>query len=71
MVNTQLLDDAISKSGLRQNYIYEKIGISAQAFDKKKKNKIKFRKAEIFVINTLLNLSEEDSKAIFFADEVQ
>ena len=69
MVNTQLLDDKISRSGLKTGFICEKIGISRQAFYKKKNNINCFREAERFVIKTILNLSDEEVSEIFFAEK--
>ena len=70
MVNTQLLDAKINSSGLRIGYIVDTIGLSRNGFDKKRKGKNKFRKAEIYVLCDLLHLTEEDKQAIFFANEV-
>ena len=38
MVNAQLLDEKIEKSGYKLNYICEKIGISRSGFNLKEKN---------------------------------
>ena len=66
MVNTQLLDEKIKASGLRVGFIVDKIGISRQAFDKKRKGKTSFRVAEIYVISDLLNLNDESKMKIFY-----
>lgn len=67
MVNTQLLEARIHESGLRQNFIVDKIGISNQAFAKKKNNETPFRVSEIYVLCDLLNITNEtDKKKIFF-----
>ena len=70
MVDTQHLVKKIEESGLKTSYIVEKMGISRQAFDFKKRNKRKFRIAEIYVLCDLLNIPDEDRQSIFFADEV-
>ena len=68
MVNTQLLDDKILSSGLKIGFIIEKLGISRQAFDRKKKNVYPFRCAEVYVICDLLQITDEQEKMeIFFA----
>ena len=67
MVNAQLLDDKIEKSGYKLNYICEKIGISRSGFNLKRNNKIPFRTSEIYVISDLLNISDEEKQSIFFA----
>lgn len=70
MVNTQLLDMKIEESGLRIGYIIEKIGLSRNGFDKKRKGKTPFRIAEIYVLCDLLRLSDSEKSEIFFADKV-
>lgn len=68
MVNTPLLDACIKESGLRVGYIIEKLGLSRNGFDKKRKGVTPFRTAEIYVLCDLLKLSEENKNNIFFAD---
>jgi len=70
MVNTQLLVDRIKNSGLKISFIVDKMGISRQAFDNKKKNKTPFRGSEVYVLCDLLNISDTDKQGIFFAKEV-
>ena len=69
MVDTQLLDEKIKSSGLKCGYIVEKLGISRQAFDRKRNNKYAFRGAEIYVICDLLKITDDNEKnRIFFAN---
>jgi len=68
MLNAQLLDDRIEKSGLKIGFIVDTLGISRNAFDKKRKGKTPFRTAEIYVLSDLLKLSDADRTGIFFAD---
>lgn len=68
LVNTQLLEDRISKSGFKPKYLYEQLGISRYAFYLKKKGDRPFRAAEIYVLSDLLNISAEEKQAIFFAN---
>ena len=70
MVNSQLLDARIEKSGLKYSYIYETLGISRTAFLKKRNNKYPFRGAEIYTLCDLLKIPEDEKMAIFFADNV-
>lgn len=70
MVDTISLERKISESGYKPSFIIDKLGISRQAFDFKKKNKRKFRTAEIFVLCNLLNISDNEKEEIFFAKEV-
>ena len=71
MVNTLLLDEKIEQSGLRIGHIVEKIGLSRNGFDKKRKGKTPFRIAEIYVLSDLLGLSDAEKSAIFFPDKVE
>lgn len=70
MVKTQYIDsdkllDYISKSGYRQSHIIEQLGISRQAFDKKKKGITSFRASEIYVLCDLLKIPAEERPKIF------
>lgn len=71
MINTQLLDEKIRQSGLKQNFIVDKIGISNQAFSKKKNNKTPFRVSEIYVICDLLDITDDERMNIFFDAQVE
>ena len=71
MVNTQLLDEKIQKSGLKKDFIYDTLGISRTAFWKKRNNVLPFKGAEIFTLCTLLHVKDDTEKMeIFFADDV-
>lgn len=65
MVDTQLLDEAIEKSGLKISYIVECLGLSRQGFDKKRKGITPFRASEIYVLCDLCHISEADRPKIF------
>lgn len=71
MLNTQLLDERIEKSGLRIGFIVETLGLSRNGFDKKRKGKTPFRTAEVYVICDLLKLSDYDRDLIFFPEKVE
>jgi len=64
-VNTELLKEYISKSGLRISYIVDTLGISRQAFDKKCKGIISFRAPEVYVICDLLKIPDNVKADIF------
>lgn len=64
-VDTALLDQAIKDSGLKTGFITEKLGISRQGFDKKRKGQISFRASEVYVLCDLLRLTEEAKSKIF------
>lgn len=65
-IDTELLNSYIEKSGLKINYITEKLGISQTAFNKKRAGKTPFRGAEIYVLQDLCGISNEDSMKIFY-----
>ena len=67
MVQVQLLDEAIKKSGLRTDYLAENLGITRVNFSNKKNGHQDFRTSEIFVLCTLLKLTDEERDAIFFS----
>lgn len=66
MIATQLLDVYIEKSGLKISFIVEKLGISRNAFDKKRKGITPFRVSEVYVLCDLLHISDEDKGKIFY-----
>ena len=70
-IDTKLLEEYIEKSGLRVGYICKQLGISRQAFDKKKKGITAFRQSEIYVVCDLLRITDVSVKnQIFFAQNV-
>lgn len=70
-VDTALLDEYIEKSGLRIAYICEQLGISRQAFDKKRKGLNAFRQSEVYVMCDLLRITDvADKTKIFFTQNV-
>lgn len=64
-VDTNLLNEYIEQSGLRISFIVEKLGITRQAFDKKRKGLNSFRASEVYVLCDLLRISEEVKHKIF------
>lgn len=69
-VDTELLDLAIAKSGLKTNFIVDKLGISRQAYNKKRLGKSAFRQSEVYCLCTLLGLDETESTKIFFPEKL-
>ena len=64
-VDTKLLDEYIEKSGLRVGFIVETLGISRQAFDKKRRGVISFRAPEVYVLCDLLKIPGDIKPKIF------
>ena len=65
-VDRELLDNAIKNSGLKVSFICDTLGISRQAFDKKRKGINSFRKSEVYVICDLLRITDNSLKAKIF-----
>ncbi len=70
MTNTKLLRERIDQSGYKIRFVAEKIGLTYQGLLNKINNRRQFRADEIQALYELLDLSEEDRVAIFFATEV-
>lgn len=68
-IDTELLDKAIEDSGLKVSYIVDTLGISRQAFDKKRKGDYAFRKSEVYVLCDLLRISDDALKTKIFFPE--
>jgi hypothetical protein len=71
-IDVKLLEDAIEKSGLRIQHIIDNLGISRQAFDKKRKGQVAFRQSEVYVMCDLLKITDDNMKMrIFFPGSVR
>ena len=64
-VDTELLNEYIKKSGYRIDYIVDTLGISRQAFDRKRKGNISFRAPEVYVLCDMLKIPEDVKPKIF------
>ena len=64
-VDTKLLDEYIAKSGMKVGYLVDTLGISRQAFDKKRKGVYAFRAAEVYVLCDLLKIPADIKDKIF------
>jgi len=64
-VDTKLLDEYIDKSGYRMSHIIKTLGISRQAFDKKRKGITSFRAPEVYVLCDLLKIPDDVKPKIF------
>lgn len=70
MVNTQLLDEYIEKSGLKICYICERLGITRQAFGRKRRGISPFKAAEVYVLCELCHITDDKEK-IFLPSDVK
>ena len=65
-VDIKLLNDVIEKSGLRNSFICETLGISKQSWSNKRRGVTAIRQSEVFVLSVLLHLEKEEAEKIFF-----
>lgn len=70
MTNVVLLAERIRRSGFKLQYIAERCGLTYKGLLPKLKGKREFKQSEIVALRELLKLSDNDSNAIFFANEV-
>lgn len=68
MTNTDMLKEKINLSGYKIGFIAEKCGITYQAFLNRMKGEIEFRIDEARALKEILNLTEEETNDIFFAN---
>lgn len=72
MTNTKALQKYVDDSGLKQEYIAKKLGISSNAFARKRDNFFEFKPTEIDTLCDILHIDTlEERFAIFFAKEVE
>ena len=71
MTNTQMLNERIERSGLKQSFIAKQLGLSSYGFARKRDNQSEFLPSEINKLCELLCItSVEERFAIFFASKV-
>lgn len=68
--NKETLEPRLASSGLKIDYIVDTLGITRQGFAKKRCGNTLLRKAEVFVLCTLLHIPTEDIP-IFFTEKVE
>lgn len=67
MVDTLLLEGAISESGKKKSYLADKVGISVQNLRLKMNNKLVFNSNEVTVLCEELGITRlTDKEKIFF-----
>ena len=70
LVHSELLQEVIDKSGYREDYIYEQLDMTGQAWRDKKKGRTPFRVPEVFMLCSILNIEDNDLKTkIFYPEE--
>lgn len=72
LTDTKALQKRINESGLKQEFIANKLGLSSYGFAKKKNNETEFKPSEIDVLCKILHIDTlEERFAIFFSSEVE
>lgn len=66
VIDSELLDNYIQKSGIKTAFICQNMGISRQAYYQKKTGKSSFRESEIYVLRDLAKIPAEDLGKIFY-----
>lgn len=71
MVNTELLEDIISRSGKKKEYLAEKLRLSRQGFYLKCKGINDFTATEVYILCGELGIENlADKERIFFSRDV-
>lgn len=70
MVDKKKLNEAINRSGLKRKAIAQRLGISDHALSNKINSQSSFKISEVLTLEDVLNLTENDTRAIFFNREV-
>ena len=64
-VDNELLTYYLKESGVKIGLICNKLGISRQAFDRKRKGLISFRASEVYVLCDILHIPDDVKPKIF------
>lgn len=69
-MNAKLLKDKIKESGLKITFVAESCGLTYQGFANKINGIRDFKLVEADKLKQILNISDDDFKAIFFDNDV-
>lgn len=70
MTNSELLKQAIRNRGIKLGWVADTLGITRQALSDKISNRTEFKASEINTLLTILDLTMQEGKDIFFAEKV-
>lgn len=70
MVDTQSIDKLITDSGLKREFIADKMGITRQTLTNKINGNVDFYSKEILSLCEVLGISDRDRNKLFFANNV-
>lgn len=69
MTNVKLLDEKIQQSGLKKQFIAEKIGVTPTTLSSLLNGRAEFKTSQVSAICKILNIQDDaEVKAIFFAE---
>lgn len=68
MTDTALLDEVIKQSGIKYNYLAEKLGLSNYGFYKKRNGITEFTVSEVVKLSDLLHLPRDLRDKIFLPE---
>lgn len=68
MTDTALLDEVIKQSGMKYNYLAEKLGLSNYGFYKKRNGITEFTVSEVVKLSDLLHLPRDLRDKIFLPE---
>lgn len=71
MVDKQKLNQAVDKSGLKRKAIAQRLGLSDHALFNKINGISSFKVSEVLILEEVLNLSENETRSIFFNRDVE
>jgi hypothetical protein len=66
MTNSEELKKRIRDSGLKINYVAERLGLTYQGLKNKLDNESEFKASEILELQKILGLADDDARRIFF-----
>ena len=67
MTNTKLLEKVIKEKGLKKGHIAKQLGVSRSGLNNLIKGRADFRASQIQKLSDVLDLTETQKNAIFFA----
>lgn len=70
MINRELLEECIKKSGMKVSFIAESIGISKAGLYNKISGKSEFKVSEFLSMQKILSLDDETARDIFLPKDV-
>lgn len=70
MTDTVLLEQKIQESGYKTSHIADKLGLTFQGFQNKRKGVSEFYAKEIVILSDLLKLTKREREQIFFNQKV-